>query len=46
MDALELIRCLSGQVGEFNKYRRALKAEKMAMRAAIYPVLQAEEDRR
>ncbi|BDA50653.1 NADH dehydrogenase [ubiquinone] 1 alpha subcomplex subunit [Coccomyxa sp. Obi] len=34
------------RVGEFNKYRRALKAEKMAMRAAIYPVLQAEEDRR
>ena len=34
------------QVGEGNKHRRAIKAEKLAMRMAIYPVLQAEEDRR
>ena len=34
------------QVGEGNKQRRAIKAEKLAMRMAIYPVLQAEEDRR
>lgn len=34
------------QVGQHNRHRRALKAEKMAMRYAIYPVLQAEEDRR
>ena len=45
-DFKELIVHPTVQVGEFNRYRRALKAEKMAMRTAIYPVLQAEEDRR
>ncbi len=34
------------QVGEHNKHGRVLKAEKMAARTAIYPILQAEEDRR
>ena len=33
-------------MGEGNKHRRAVKAEKQYMRMAIYPVLQAEEDRR
>ena len=34
------------QVGEGNLERRAIKAEKTAMRAMLYPVMQAEEDRR
>ena len=34
------------QVGEGNLERRAIKAEKIAMRAMLYPVMQAEEDRR
>lgn len=34
------------QVGETNKYRRWLKQEKLDARIAIYPMLQAEEDRR
>lgn len=34
------------QVGETNKHRRFLKAEKQAARKMLYPVLQAEEDRR
>ncbi len=34
------------QVGEGNLERRALRAEKLAMREMLYPVLQAEEDRR
>ena len=34
------------RVGQGNKARRALKAEKAARRAALYPALQAEEDRR
>ena len=37
---------MAAQVGEGNKHRRAVKAEKQYMRMAIYPVLQAEEDRR
>ena len=34
------------QVGEHNKHGRVLKAEKLAARTTIYPILQAEEDRR
>ena len=34
------------RVGQGNQGRRAVKAEKVARRAALYPVLQAEEDRR
>lgn len=34
------------QVGETNKHRRAVKAEKLEARKTLYPVLQAEEDRR
>lgn len=34
------------RVGQGNRERRALKAEKAARRAALYPALQAEEDRR
>ena len=34
------------QVGEHNKHGRVLKAEKLAARETIYPILQAEEDRR
>ena len=34
------------QVGEHNKKGRVLKAEKLTARTTIYPVLQAEEDRR
>ena len=34
------------QVGEHNKHGRLLKAEKLAARTTIYPILQAEEDRR
>lgn len=34
------------QVGEGNLERRALRAEKEAMREMLYPVMQAEEDRR
>ena len=34
------------RVGQGNQQRRALKAEKVARRAALYPALQAEEDRR
>ena len=34
------------QVGEHNKHGRVLKAEKLAARNTIYPILQAEEDRR
>jgi len=37
---------LRAQVGEGNLERRALRAEKLAMREMLYPVLQAEEDRR
>jgi hypothetical protein len=40
-----VLSCLL-QVGMYNRYNRGLKAEKMAMRNAIYPVIQAEEDRR
>ena len=36
----------NAQVGEGNLERRAIKAEKTAMRAMLYPVMQAEEDRR
>ena len=34
------------QVGETNRERRWLKAEKKTARRILYPVLQAEEDRR
>ncbi len=34
------------QVGEHNKHGRVLKAEKLTARTTIYPILQAEEDRR
>jgi len=34
------------RVGQGNKGRRAVRAEKVGRRAALYPVLQAEEDRR
>lgn len=34
------------RVGQGNRARREVKAEKAARRAALYPVLQAEEDRR
>ena len=34
------------QVGEHNKKGRVLKAEKLTARTTIYPILQAEEDRR
>ena len=38
--------CAFAQVGEGNLERRAIKAEKTAMRMMLYPVMQAEEDRR
>lgn len=34
------------KVGETNQHRRACKAEKLAARATLFPLLQAEEDRR
>ncbi|KAK9824121.1 hypothetical protein WJX72_007907 [[Myrmecia] bisecta] len=34
------------KVGETNKYHRALTREKVEARTALYPTLQAEEDRR
>ncbi|CAL5229334.1 g12640 [Coccomyxa viridis] len=34
------------RVGEHNKKGRVLKAEKLTARTTIYPILQAEEDRR
>ena len=34
------------RVGQGNRARRGVKAEKVARRAALFPVLQAEEDRR
>lgn len=41
----QIVRAVA-QVGEGNLERRAIKAEKTAMRAMLYPVMQAEEDRR
>ena len=34
------------QVGQTNHERRAIRAEKLAARSVLVPVLQAEEDRR
>ena len=42
---MKLLRTML-QVGEHNKHGRVLKAEKLAARETIYPILQAEEDRR
>ena len=45
-----LSRCLPTlshvQVGQGNAYRTGVKQEKQAARAALVPILQAEEDRR